>query len=308
VRGARRPLVLALAIAAAAPGCKCSGPGGVAPGAPDAAEEDLDRVRPNYDVAGPVDPLAAKLCDALYKMPEDRRAQCCPGGPATAFSVSAKCTPMLSAALRLGGVTLRPEAAGRCIAALSAAYSGCAWVGPTPVPLPAECSGIFTGTLGQGARCRSSLECQGELHCLGVGPTDLGKCTGAEPPGSHCDTAVDALVAYTRQSHPRLHPECDGYCLRHLCRPVIGPGAQCVLDAQCKRGQHCAKETCVDGDVAKLGEPCSAGGCEAPLRCIKDTCRAPAPDGTPCGSHLDCLGACIPGDGGARCGPGCAFR
>ncbi|HYV45920.1 MAG TPA: hypothetical protein VFA20_13720 [Myxococcaceae bacterium] len=300
---ARWLLAFAAAVTVAvAPGCKCS-----RSGTQDAAE-DRDRVRPNYDLTGPEDPLAAKLCDALYKMPEARRAQCCPGGPTTAINLATKCTPMLSAALRLGGVKLAPEAADKCIAALGAAYQGCAWVGPNPVPLPAACLGVLTGTLAEGAQCRSSLECQGTLLCAGVGPTDLGKCTPARPPGGHCATAVDALASYTRQDAPALHPECDGFCLRHVCRSPMGPGGQCVLDSQCKSGQHCAKEACIDGPVAKLGEACSAGGCEAPLRCIKDTCRAPAPDGAPCGSHLDCTGACIPGDAGSQCGSGCAFR
>src|SRR5262249_19607387 len=148
--------VAVVVAAAGSPACKCERSRA---GAPDAAVDDDDRVRPNYDVTGPVDPLAAKLCDALFKMPEDRREQCCPGGPATTFIVATKCTPMLSAALRLGAVKLAPEAADRCIAALGATYQGCAWVGPNPVPPPPACEGIFTGTLVEGAPCRSSLEC-----------------------------------------------------------------------------------------------------------------------------------------------------
>jgi hypothetical protein len=301
--------ILAVAAAAlVAPGCKCARSEAVAPdAAATAGAGDEDRVRPNYDVTGPSDPLAAKLCQAIYGMPEARRAQCCPGGPATVMDFAGKCTQIVSAALRLGAVKLAPEAADRCIADLGAAYQGCAWVGPNTPPLPSTCSGMFTGTLADGAACRSSLECQGTLVCQGVGPTDLGKCSPARAPGGRCATAVDTLVTYTRQDD-RLHPECDGFCLRHVCRPWMGPGAPCVLDTQCKPGQHCAKEACVDGTAAKLGEPCSSGGCAAPLRCVKDTCRQPAPDGAPCGSHLDCMGACIPGDGGSRCGSGCAFR
>jgi hypothetical protein len=149
-----------LLAAAAGPGCTCSETKTkVTVVTVDAGnEDDEDQVRPNYDLTGPADPLATRLCEALYKLPEDRRAQCCPGGPVSAINVASQCTPMLSAALRLGAVTVKPEAVDKCVAALGAAYAGCAWVGPNEVPLPAECSGLFTGTLAPAARCRSSLE------------------------------------------------------------------------------------------------------------------------------------------------------
>src|SRR5262249_48709435 len=112
---------------------------------------------------------------------------------------------------------------------------------------------------------------------------------------------------FTRQG-AALHPECDGFCQRRICRPALQPGAACLANVQCPRGKHCANGACVDGEFARLGEPCATGDCERGLRCVKDTCRAPAPDGAPCTSHLDCQGACIPSGGTSKCGSGCDFH
>src|SRR3954465_8108553 len=96
--GALRWWVAAVLVAAAgAPGCTCSGSKTkvtAAVGA-DAGDDGEDRGRPNYDLTAPADPLAARLCEALHKLPEDRRTQCCPGGPVTAINVAAQCPPML---------------------------------------------------------------------------------------------------------------------------------------------------------------------------------------------------------------------
>lgn len=289
-------------LVALSPACKCARSGAVAP--PDAGEDE-DQVRPVYSLEGPVAPLAAKLCEALHKLPEERRAQCCPGG--SGITVLAQCTGTLSSALRLGAVTLEAEAVDRCASAMAAAHEGCAWVGPNPLPLPEVCTGLLKGTLGAGAHCRSSLECQDGLRCAGAGPTDLGRCAPAGPPGTPCELAVDALAVYARQDLARGHPECDGYCQRRACWPPLD-GGSCLLDVQCPRGTHCGGGACVAGPVALAGEACSAGGCQAPLRCVQGSCRAPAPEGTPCTVHQECLGACIPADGGSRCGAGCAFR
>jgi len=296
----RLAAVLALALA---PACKCARPGAEPP---DAGDED--QVHPVYDLHTPPDPLAQRLCQALHALPGQRRAQCCSGGGAS-LDLAPQCTAILSAALKLGAVTLAPEKVDACAAALGAAYAGCDWVGPNDVPLPAACSGLLVGTLPAGARCRSALECQGELRCAGAGPTDTGRCAPAGPPGMPCELSVDSLASYTRQDLARSHPECEGFCQRRACRQALGmDGGSCLLDAQCPRGAHCGNGACVPGATARLGEPCSSGGCEAPLRCIQDTCRAPGHEGAPCTGHRDCLGACIPGDGGARCGNGCAFR
>ena len=180
-------------------------------------------------------------------------------------------------------------------------------MGPNPVPLPAECSGLFTGTLAQGAKCRSSLECQGTLRCAGVGPTDVGRRGPAGVPGMRCDTAVDALAAFTRQD-AALHPECDGFCERRICRPALQPGAACLANVQCPGESTAPAAPARTANSRALEEPCATGDCERGLRCVKDTCRAPAPDGTPCTSHLDCQGACIPSGGSSKCGSGCDFR
>ena len=302
------PLRLAAAalLVALAPACRCSRTDqGTA-----ADSGSLDEIRPNYDLQGPTNPLAARLCQALYALPDERRAQCCQAGSVAMGVIGSQCTAMLSSALRIGAVKLPPEAVDRCVAAMTAAYSGCGWVGPNEVILPEECTNLFQGTLVQGASCRSTLECQGELRCAGGGPTDIGRCAPAGPPDSPCEIAVDGLATFTRQDVTRSHPECTGFCQRRRCRAPLPPGEKCLVDVQCPRGTHCGKGACVPGQTGKEGDVCSPGGCQAPLRCIQETCRAPAPEGAPCSQHRECLGACIPADGGrgSRCGPGCAFR
>src|SRR5262249_15587743 len=150
------------------------------------------------------------------------------------------------------------------------------------------------------------LECQGALRCAGGGPTDVGRCAPAAPVGTPCETAVDPLSSYTRQDSEHSHQECAGYCQRHVCHDAPDAGT-CEFDLQCGSGKHCAGGSCAAGGAAGLNEPCSSTGCASPLRCVQGTCRAPAPDGAPCTNHRECLGACIPGDGGSHCGTGCAF-
>ena len=75
------PFALLLA-GAAAPGCTCSSgktQTQVTAVVGDAGSDDEDRVRPNYDLTGPADPVATRLCTALYWLPGHRRAKCCPG-------------------------------------------------------------------------------------------------------------------------------------------------------------------------------------------------------------------------------------
>ncbi|HVE81766.1 MAG TPA: hypothetical protein VND93_02925 [Myxococcales bacterium] len=296
------PLAACAALAATAfgPGCKCARSGFAAP---DAAGIDDDQVRPNYDLTGPTHPLAAKLCDALHKLPLERRVECCHGGGGV--TMVSQCTAMLSSALRLGAVTAEAEAVDRCAKAMEAAYAGCAWVGPNDVPLPEVCQGLLKGTLAAGARCRSSLECQDGLRCAGSGPTDLGRCAPPGPTGLPCEISVDALAGYVRQDLRRGHSECQGWCQRRFCQDPVKEGGQCLADLQCQTGMHCAGGACVPGPVSGPGEKCSPGGCQRPLRCIQDTCRAPAEEGAACTQDYECQGGCVQTDAGSRCGPAC---
>jgi hypothetical protein len=264
----------------------------------------VEAVRPVYPVEGvQPDPRAEKLCAALQGLPEDRRAACCASSPGV--TLAGECARMLSAALAARAVTLDAAAVDACAAARAGSLAGCDWVGPFPPPPPAACLGLVRGTLPRGAGCRSSLECQGELRCLGVGPTAAGRCGPARAAGEACGAAVDALGAMLQVPDlDETHPECEGSCAQARCAPAAALGAACTHPAACGRGRHCAAGRCVDGARARAGEACTAGGCETGTRCWKGTCVAPRAEGEACESDFECKGACAEG----KCRHDCARR
>ena len=240
------------------------------------------------DAAAP-DPIAERLCTALQEMPVKRQAACCSAAPGVL--ATSECVRMLSAALHFGAVTLPPADVDTCVAAMDRVFTGCDWVGPnTPQP-PAECQGIIRGTLDDGARCRSSLECKDGLRCQGVGPTDAGKCAAPRDDGSGCGASVDALATYARQNrYEAQHPECKGFCERHRCTPAFAVSAACRIDVQCGAGHACAGGKCASapGDAVARG----------PVR---------KPAGEACTTDAECTGGCLR-DGGAghgTCGMKC---
>ncbi|WCQ95859.1 hypothetical protein [Sorangium sp. Soce836] len=192
-----------------------SSPSGSSP-TPPADTPVGDEIAPVYPKAeGAPDPLAARLCEALHALPARRKAACCGGGPG--FHAGAECARALSFALRAKAVTLSTDAVGRCVEAMARSLEGCDWVAPVAAPVPSACEGIVRGALGEGARCRSSLECADGLRCDGVGPTDAGICRAPRAAGP-CGLSVDALAAVTRQTrYAEAHPECRGRCAGRAC-------------------------------------------------------------------------------------------
>ncbi|HZZ84783.1 MAG TPA: hypothetical protein VFE30_09620 [Anaeromyxobacteraceae bacterium] len=292
VRPALRSTAIALAVATAVAGCSRRG----------------DRER--HAAATEAAPAAASphaLCAALHALPAARRASCC-GGPA-ATDLSARCEATLSEAVAGGGLALAAEPVETCVRALDAAYQGCGWVGPFGAPLPPECAAVAVGRRAAGDPCRSSLECQGGLHCAGVTPSRPGRCAGSAPAGTACGTGVDPLAALLRLDADRLRPECAGACRQHACVAPGGRGAACVSSAGCGAGLRCADGRCFEGAVAHAGEACGGGDCAPGLRCVAGRCLTPRPAGTPCRTDFECLGGCVRSDGGAStCGMRCDLR
>jgi hypothetical protein len=267
-----------------------------------------DEIRPVYpNTNDPPDPLAGKLCEALHGVPVKRRAACCAHG--AGFSLEGECTRTLSFALREKAVTVDPAAVDACAAAMARAHEGCAWVGPTGAPLPAECDGIVRGTLEEGKRCRSSLECVDGLRCQGVGPTDMGQCAKPKGRGHVCAIAVDTLASFTRQDgFDERHPECAGYCSHRRCDDFVAVGGACKTRAQCGPGKICAGGKCAEGALPGEGEACVSGACAKGLRCAGGKCAAPKKEGEACENDAECLGGCVRGDGGKKgtCGMKCS--
>jgi hypothetical protein len=281
---------------------------------PPASEETKPVYPPT--LIGPESAQAARFCQALHALPAQRRADCC-GGPADPMLLS-DCVRVVTYAERSGAVQIDAAALAACEQGQAQVHPGCDWVGPWPVELPAACRQVLRGTLLAGARCRSSLECGGELFCHGAGPTQSGTCGPALGDGERCGLSVDALAAYTRleaatQPHPQhtQHRECAGFCnLRHVCEPLRSAGEECVMSTQCAAADRCGKGRCTAGRVAQVGQPCSGGDCAPGLRCYQHVCQAPKPSGSECTSDFDCLGGCQASatDGRKRCAPKCSAR
>jgi hypothetical protein len=241
----------------------------------------------------------------LHALPEERRAQCC-GSPAGVV-LTDECTRVLTQSARSGAVRLDAGAVDACAAALAHELAGCGWVGPFPPALPAACAGVVGGTLGQGARCRSSLECTGSLRCRGAGPTEAGRCSAALPDGELCGLAVDTLAAYVRNDAvERAHPECSGYCERHRCQSGVAVGGSCDLTSQCVAGAHCREGRCAAGAWAAVGEACTGADCAPGSRCFAHRCVVPRAEGQ-CQSDFECRGGCV-GAGDKVCGMRCDVR
>ncbi len=240
---------------------------------------------------------------------EKRRATCCKHPPG--ILLTSECTRMLSAALAAKALALSEASVDRCLGALAKTYEGCDWVGPFPPETPAECHGLFEGKLPKGTRCRSSLECEGELRCHGIGPTTTGKCGEGKPDGESCGGSTDPLAGYTRQSRLDVtHRECKSQCIQHRCGVPKADGTPCSTSAECKPGSQCLAKKCTVSPPAKLGAPCPGGVCEGTAECILGKCAQRKAAGEACTADFECIAGCLRPDGGTRgkCGMRCDIR
>jgi hypothetical protein len=241
-----RSFLPAALLLAFAPACRKAPPPAVTDEAAAAAGDE--EVKPVY-AAGEAAPLAHQLCGALYAVPADRRAACCHGKPAPSIGLS-QCVLTLSAALRSGAVSLEPKSVEGCKAAQAKVFDGCDWVGPYVPPPAAECQNLLHGARKAGELCRSSLECLEGQTCLGVGPTQAGRCGPPKQDGQACRLAVDALAGYLLQDGDRHHPECQGFCGHYRCAPRSAAGGDCSMAGQCPEGQQCDGKKCIAGAAA----------------------------------------------------------
>ena len=293
--------------------------------APDAGEgaSSTDDIEPVYPIEpnAPAEPLATKLCEGLSSTPEKKRAACCKATPA--IVTTSECTRALSAAIRHKAVALEEKDVDACLAAYDRTLEGCDWVGPFPPGPPAQCQGLFKGKLAAGTKCRSTLECSGELRCAGLGPTSPGHCAPAGNDGETCGGTVDPLAGFTRQTDvDKRHPDCKDRCIKHRCAaPVVENGA-CLISTDCQDGLQCLPSggvsprtnaplrKCTVGKApSKAGEACPDGTCEGDLQCIRGACAARKASGETCTDDFECKGGCLR-EAGTKgvCGMRCDIR
>lgn len=282
-----------------------------------------DDVEPVYPVEAnaPAVPLAQKLCEGVNTMPENKRVACCKTTPGITFT--SECTRTLSAAMRHKAIEVEAKDVDACIAAFEKTLDGCDWVGPFSPGPPPECLGILKGKTAENHKCRSTLECAGNLHCVGLGPTTVGKCAPPSTGGESCGGTVDPLVGFTRQTDSdKRHPQCKERCIKHQCQPPVADGAPCLISSDCQEGLQCLPipggpktgiipKKCVAGKApGKDGEPCPGGVCEGTLQCIRGKCATRKGSGEACTDDFECRGGCLKDDGGTKgkCGPRCDIR
>ena len=309
--------VALLAFAACSGGAPTDGAGGTATASspvatpapapkPEAEPSFPEPVYPRTN--DPPDPLAQRLCDAIHTLPARRKADCCNGEPSV--TMVDECARTLSYALRSKAVTLDPADVDRCADAASKALDGCGWVTPLSAAVPPECSGIVKGAVKGGDRCRSSLECEGGLHCHGVAASDTGRCGRPRETGS-CSRGIDTLASHTRQSDvERSHPECAGHCNGRRCEADLAVGAACVTSVACGAGRLCIDKRCSDTPLPKAGQKCLQGACADGSRCLSGTCITPRKEGESCAEDVECPGVCdkAPGAPKGTCARLCAAR
>lgn len=282
--------------------------------------DDVEPVYPIEANAPPV-PLAQKLCEGLNSMPEKKRAECCK--TTSGILLTSECTRTLSAAIRGKAIELEAKDVDACIAAFEKTLEGCEWVGPFMPGPPAACLGLLKGKIAEGHKCRSSLECAGDMHCVGLGPTTPGKCGTMSTGGEACGGTVDPLVGFARQTDiEKRHPTCKDRCIKHQCQPPVAENAACLISSDCQEGLQClpapnapktgiVPKKCVAGKTpGKDGEPCPGGVCEGTLQCIKGKCTSRKGTGEECTDDYECKGGCLRADGGTKgkCGQRCDIR
>lgn len=238
----------------------------------------------------PPDPLAVRFCAAIHTLPAERKAQCCKSDPS--ITLADECARTLSFALRSKAISLDPAAVDLCVEASAKAFEGCDWVAPLSALPPSACIGVVKGTLNEGDRCRSSLECTGGLHCHGVAASDTGRCGKPRETGA-CSRGIDTLASHIRDSAvERRHPECAGHCNGKRCEPDLAEGAACTNPIACGEGKTCRDKKCTSAPLPKAGEPCLKGACGEGARCLAGACIAPKKNGEPCADDVECPGTC----------------
>jgi hypothetical protein len=253
--------------------------------------------------------LAQRLCAALHTLPAERKAQCCGAKPQQ--PLLEECVGALSRSLAAHSLELDSDAVTACAADMQQTLSGCDWVTPSQPLTPATCQSLFRGRLGIGAACRSSLECEGRLHCEGSTPTQAGHCAEPAPIGAGCGSHVDALASYVLvRELERSHPFCADFCslATHKCEPSPVEGSSCVASVNCGPEQSCVRGTCSRARGA-LDAPCAGSSCEPGLRCAAGRCRPFARAGERCANDFECAsGGCVPGPSGdGTCGAKCSI-
>ena len=169
---------------------------------------------------GPSDPglmSAAAFCRLILEAPKRHLAsRCSPEEKklagyerlvAMASRPVAACVAALEPGVTAGRLKLHREPAEACARAIE----GASWrssLRTRELAAYAECKGLTTGAQGEGASCRTSLDCAADLWCAGASFPSDGTCRKRGSAGAGCEAPLLFLFDETRASCGAGHA-CD---------------------------------------------------------------------------------------------------
>jgi hypothetical protein len=221
-------------------------------------------------------------------------------------------------AARAGKARFDAAAAKVCLDAVAAI--ACNDIANAPATLNDACQPVFTGTLADGERCISDLECGAHSLCAQATSDCAGTCTPAVPA---CNFDRQCLSGQLCDLEMQLTGG------NGTCATAILPGAAgqpCGTGERCQPDLTCISSACTP--LPKAGEPCGTGNpffaCASGLVCAHPdtggpTCMEPAARGASCQVRDQCAamfsslvcdagaGRCVDWATGGSCTDGCPY-
>jgi len=210
--------------------------------------------------------------------------------------------PNLDVSVSKGYTRYDPTELANCRAAIVAGTSTCS--------LSSFSCNPWTGLMGDGGACETSLDCAGSnttcgdltgacqttcvdrgglgMPCSGGGCTSPLHCSGATrlcsnpiPVGQACSTS-EYLACGDSAS-----------CTGNVCVAYPGNGQACTL--YCQAGYFCKSEA--TGRVCRprptQGQACTGSECVTGLRCVSSVCQPLSPQGGACTTGADCASGLV---------------
>jgi hypothetical protein len=227
------------------------------------------------------------------------------------------CMPMIGAP----GSTVTPNQIDQCAQVIMAETCD-EWLDNSQ---PSACS--FMGSLAAGSACSTGAQCQSGFCRLApasiCGTCDTRASSGQRAPegGPACVVDADCAATLVCAAGTCVAPAAAGSacsmtqpcsrtlsCIGSKCATPIAVGGACTALTDCDgtKGGICNTNTkkCIQTGTAPTGSPCGIvnGGitsCTGGASCAnistqgQGTCHQPAPDGSPCGLDVACMGPAV---------------
>jgi hypothetical protein len=224
-----------------------------------------------------------------------------------------------------GRLAFDAAVADKCVAAAAAhakSPAGLHFAVPDVDEMP-ECKGLVAGKQDEGQACKTSIECKGDLTCIGAHHKQDGACKKVPTKaGEACDGSLFRMHDLGHKSKCGPGLECDLPDQKNaspVCKAAKAAGAACVESDECAGDLWCKAGKCDSGPPGDVGAACAddADDCKDGLFCERTKkadklgkCAAKRAAGQPCGDVFECRGECKKPEGkdtgtcAAICGSG----